>query len=145
MELVKIEELLETYFEGNTTLAEEATLSAYFTNGDVAEHLQTYQPLFAGFEAARNEVSEQQLELPTNKVSKNRTWWYGIAASLVIAISIAGYTFSEPSLTSEEQEAIAAFNKSKDAMMLLALNFNKGTEDLAHINQFTVSKNKILK
>ena len=145
MELVKIEELLETYFEGNTTLEEEATLGAYFTDGDVASHLQAYQVLFASFEAARNEVSEKQLQLPNTKVSKNRTWWYGIAASLIIAIGIAGYTFSQPSLTSEEQEAIAAFNESKDAMMLLAQNFNKGTEDLAHINQFTVSKNKILK
>ena len=145
MELAKIEQLLEAYFEGNTTLAEEAQLQAYFTQGDVATHLQTYQPLFAGFEAARNEVASTQIQLPAKSVSKNRAWWYGIAASAVIAIGIAGYTFSQPSLTAEEEEALAAFHKSKDAMMLLAQNFNKGTEDLVHINQFTVSKNKILK
>lgn len=145
MELAKIEQLLETYFEGNTTLAEEAVLEAYFTKGEIAPHLQTYQPLFAGFEAARNEVSRQELQLPTLSASKNRAWWYGLAASVVIAIGIAGYTFSQPSLTAEEQEAIAAFNESKAAMKLLAQNFNKGTQDLALINQFTVSKNKILK
>lgn len=145
MELARIEQLLETYFEGNTTLAEEALLSTYFAAGEIAEHLKTYQPLFAGFEAARSQVSSRELELPTMKASKNRTWLYGMAASLVIAIGIAGYTFSQPSLTQEEKEAVAAFNQSKEAMMLLAQNFNKGTEDLAHINQFTKSKNKILK
>jgi len=145
MELANIEQLLEAYFEGNTTLTEEAKLSAYFTSGDVASHLQAYQALFTGFETARDEVSKKEVYLPFEKKSKNRSWWYGIAASLVIAIGVAGYTFSQPSLNSEEQEALAAFNKSKGAMMLLAQNFNKGAEDLALINQFTVSKNKILK
>tara|TARA_R110002049_G_scaffold68949_2_gene178617 strand:+ start:1675 stop:2112 length:438 start_codon:yes stop_codon:yes gene_type:complete len=145
MELAKIEALLDAYFEGNTSLAEETTLRAYFNSEGVAPHLEAYRSMFVGFETAKAEVSERDLKLPTNASKSNRAWWYSIAASLVIAISVGGYIFNQPSLSQEEKDALAAFQQSKEAMLLLSSNFNKGTEQLTFINEITETKNKILK
>ena len=67
MELFKIEALLEAYFEGNTSLAEESMLRDYFKNDEVAAGLKQYQPLFAGLEIARTDVSNRNIEIPWDK------------------------------------------------------------------------------
>ncbi len=43
MALDKIEQLLEKYFEAETSIAEENELRVYFSSQDVAQHLQQYQ------------------------------------------------------------------------------------------------------
>ena len=145
MELAKIESLLEAYFEGNTSLSEEAQLRAYFKKGSVAAHLKQYQPLFQGLEKARGEVSQREISLPQKSGLKIKSLWYGIAASAVIGLFVANYMFSEPSLSQDQEEALTAFKESKKAMFLLSENFNKGALQLAHVNQFTETKNRILK
>jgi len=146
MELVKIEALLEAYFEGNTTLEQEATLRTYFLGQDVAPHLTVYTSLFASFEQAHEEVSQRTITLPKPS-SNSRGWMYSVAAMIVISIGVSGFMFfnSNNGLTQEEQEALTAFNETKETLKLLSENFNKGTAELAHLDQFTNTKNKILK
>lgn len=147
MELANIEKLLEVYFEGNTTLDQEAVLRAYFSGDDVAPHLSAYQDLFLSFEQAGKEESKRTITFPDSRPTK-RFWNYGIAASLVVALGIAGFMyFGSPSeeYTQEELEAIAAFNESAEYLQLLSDSFNKGTSELAVISEFTESKDKVLK
>jgi hypothetical protein len=145
MELANIEKLLEAYFEGSTSLSEEKELQTYFTNEPVAPHLEKYQPLFESFIIARQEVSKREIKVPNESVGKQKVWWYGIAASIIIALTIANFMFSGPSFSPEEKEALTAFNESKKAMLLLSENFNKGAGHLAVMNEFTETKNRILK
>jgi hypothetical protein len=145
MELARIEKLLEAYFEGNTTLAEEKSLRKYFTSDTVAPQFQKYQVLFESFKIAKQQVSQREIVIPESKVISPKIWWYGIAASAVVAIMIATFMFSGPSFSPDEKEALMAFNESKKAMLLLSENFNNGAEKLAVIDQFTESKNRILK
>jgi hypothetical protein len=144
MELAKIEQLLEAYFEGNTTLQEEATLRTYFSGNKVAPHLEQYQPLFQGFAAAQEELSTRKLVLPEENKSTSR-WWIGIAASLLVAVGVFGFFNQEPTLTAEEKEALIAFEKTKEAFKMISKNFNDGAEELAYIQNFKETKNKILK
>ena len=144
MESTRIEQLLDAYFEAKTTLEEEKVLRDYFKGGDVEDHLRVYQSLFIGLGNAKDEVLEKELQLPQQKgITTN--WWYGIAAIVAVMFVVAGTLFSDPGLSQEEQEALAALNKSKEAMMMLSESFNKGTEELAVLDQFTNAKNKILK
>lgn len=145
MELANIEKLLEAYFEGNTSLSEEATLRSYFTGASVAPHLKEYVPLFSGLQAAKEEVLEKELVFSEKTEKAPRAWWYGIAASAAVVVIVAGFVFSQPSRSQEEQEALTAFNESKKAMLLLSENLNKGTEQLVLVNQFSETKNRILK
>ena len=47
MDYKYIEQLLERYWQGETTLQEEAILRAFFCQPDIPDHLRKYQPLFA--------------------------------------------------------------------------------------------------
>ncbi len=143
MESVKIEKLLEAYFEGNTTLAEEKLLRDYFNSNNVAGHLEQYTSMFAGFQAAKEEHSSREFNLPERKSKTNKTWWYSVAAMLVVAFGVGSFYFSQPHYTQEEKEALAAFEKSKKAMMLLSENLNKGAEQITFVEQFAITKDKI--
>ena len=65
-----IEDLLEKYFEGQTSAKEEATLRRFFTSGDVPENLAMYKPLFAYFddEIKKMEVVNENESLPEDEI-----------------------------------------------------------------------------
>ena len=68
MEFNKMEALLEKYFEGETSIAEENELKYYFSSSNVAEHLEQYRPLFGYFAEAK----EQKLTNNVLLISKKR-------------------------------------------------------------------------
>ncbi len=144
MELAKIESLLDSYFEGETSLDQEKTLRDYFSSANVAPHLMAYQGLFVGLKNAQKEVSKREISLPQASTNSRR-WWLSIAASVVILLGVVGLQFSGNQMTSEEQQALAEFNKTKETLLLMSKSFNKGTQGLAVIDQFTETTNKILK
>jgi len=146
MELAKIEALLDAYFEGETSLEQESVLREYFATNKVAPHLAAYQQLFVGLKAAQEEVLDREINLPTVSTSKEtKRWWYGIAASFIVVIGVASLLMPSNQLSQEEQDALMAFNETKETLLLLSKSFNKGTEELAVLGQFTESKNLILK
>ena len=53
MDYKYIEQLLERYFAGETTLQEEQILNAFFGQEQLPEQLKPYQPLFAWKDAAK--------------------------------------------------------------------------------------------
>lgn len=59
-----IEELLERYFEGETSAAEERLIRAFFASGKVPEHLAAYIPLFAYFDEEIERDAEAQVGEP---------------------------------------------------------------------------------
>jgi len=157
MELANIDKLLEAYFEGTTTEVEEQKLRAYFKTEDVPPHRAMYQSMFLGFDEAKEETSQRTITI-TRPKRNNRFWNYSVAASLLIAIGVGSYMFSNSGYTSEEEEALAAFQKTKEVMFLLSENLNEGTASIGHLdeftngistmsvlNQFNESKNLILK
>ncbi|MFT4802274.1 MAG: hypothetical protein ACI93N_002052 [Flavobacteriaceae bacterium] len=144
MELAKIESLLDSYFEGETSLDQENMLRDYFSSATIAPHLMAYQGLFVGLKNAQKEVSEREISLPQASINSRR-WWLSIAASVVIILGVVGLQFSGNQMTSEEQRALAEFNKTRETLLLMSKSFNKGTQGLAVIDQFTETTNRILK
>ena len=55
-----MEELLERYFEGETSAGEEQRIRAFFASGDVPEHLAAYKPLFAYFDEEIEQLKEEE-------------------------------------------------------------------------------------
>lgn len=88
-----IENLLEKYFNGETTCDEERELRRFFTQPDVPEHLQAYRPLFAYIgrkaEEARQTVSPVQAVRRPSRFTVYLT--RGIAACLLLGAGIAGW------------------------------------------------------
>lgn len=144
MELANIEKLLEAYFEGETTLKQEKTLREYFKSDNIAPHLQVYVALFASLEKASEEASKSKIVLPQVKNTSKR-WWVGIAASLGIVLAIGGSMIKQGGLTAEEKIALEEFKKGREALLFMSKHLNKGTEDIAFLNEFTKTKNKVFK
>ena len=59
MELANIESLLDSYFEGETSLDQENILRDYFSSANVAPHLMAYQDLFVGLKIGRASCRER--------------------------------------------------------------------------------------
>ena len=141
MELDNIEKLLEKYFEAITTAAEEETLRRYFSEENVATHLEQYTPMFQYFSNAKEEEFTKQV---TIKPKRNYFKWASVAAVAILTFGI--YFVNEYRVKQLEQEkAQIAYNETKKALNLLAENFNKGTEKIVYLNQFEETKQKIYK
>ena len=59
MEFNKIEDILEKYFQGETSIAEENELKDYFSSPNVAQHLEQYKPMFGYFSQVKEQKSTQ--------------------------------------------------------------------------------------
>ena len=144
MEYSKIKDLLDLYFKGNTTLDQEKSLRTYFNSEGVDDRLKPYTVLFNTFDKAAQDVFEGSLLIP-EKTRFNQKWWLKLAAVMISIIGVAGFMFSANSKATQEREALAALKQSKDAMYLMASQFNKATKTLSLVDQFQETKNKYLK
>lgn len=102
---MNIEELIERYFEGETSAEEEKQLRSFFAAGHVPEHLSAYIPLFAYFdeeirnkeEAKKNQRSTASILLLRKEKSVRRTLLYvlsGVAASLLFLLALHPFVSS---------------------------------------------------
>lgn len=98
---MKTEELLEKYFDGQTTCEEERALRRFFASDQVPEHLEVYRPLFACIDREAETFRETQKEeaapathpAGVRKPTRLYRLYYlttGIAATLLLCIGIAG-------------------------------------------------------
>jgi hypothetical protein len=142
MELNNIEKLLEKYFEATTTVEEEKTLQAYFSKENIAPHLEKYAPLFVHFSKAKQEKFTKQIPVK-NRKPKQKQKWMSIAA---VAVLLLGVYFTNNYIEQKKEEqaqAEYAYQQTKKALNLLAVNFNKGTKKVAYLKEFEVAKQKI--
>lgn len=128
-----IEELLEKYYEGETSLEEERALKQFFQRGDVPAHLQSHGPQFGYFVQARKEQPSlnfsQELALmldPPKQAPVRRlgSWLIRIAAGLTLLIVGfgAGWMFQS---NSDERQALAGGQSTEVAEMKKVLAFEQ--------------------
>ena len=147
MELKLVEQLLEKYFQGATTIAEEKQLKAYFSSNDVAPHLAKYQSLFGYFETQKGTQFEQKLPLQPRKQFSVK--WIVIAASFVVLFGLATFYFypSEPKHedlgTYDNPEE--AFIATQKALLMVSEQVNIGMESVAYLNEYEKTKKTIFK
>jgi hypothetical protein len=145
MEPNKIEKLLEKYWEGETTLAEEKELKAYFNQSEVAAHLKVYQSQFRFFsESAQEKINfsedfEQAFEdniladFPKAKVVKmlSKTsqednvrpmyprWIMGVAAG--VALLVVGFYAGRNLQLADNKGVITEIKALKTTVDMLAM------------------------
>jgi hypothetical protein len=144
MELEKIEALLEKYWEGETTLAEERQLKAFFNQADVPAHLKIFQSQFRFFSESAQEKAvfkqdfEQALEdsiladfpapqvvkMSANPPSESKVrplytrWAMGVAAS--VALLIVGFYAGRNLQFADNQPLIVEMQGLKKTVEMLA-------------------------
>jgi len=147
MEFNKMEALLEKYFEGETSIAEENELKGYFSSSDVAPHLEQYRPLFGYFAVAK----EQKLTKGVSLVSKKRkVSWLSIAASIAVLIGVGKYSYFKSMDGAVENKELGtyddpkeAFEATQKALAMLSDNVNVGVEGVQYLQVYQVTKEKV--
>lgn len=134
MELINIEELLEKYFEATTTVQEEQELKMYFSQDNVAPHLQEYTPMFQYFTDLKAEKSTRNVPLQPRK---NYLKWISVAAVFVLTTGLFVNEWNK------QRQVEEAFNDFKTAMSLVSENFNTGASHINYLSQFEETTNKI--
>lgn len=146
MEFNKMETLLEKYFEGETSIAEDNELKNYFFSSSVAPHLEQYKPLFGYFTEAGKENFEKDIPLIPKK---KKTAWLSIAASIAVLLGAGTYVYFNTNEVKENNELGTyenpkeALEATQKALAMLSSNVNAGVEGIQYIQVYEVTKNKV--
>jgi len=148
MKTQTIKNLLDKYFEGETTLQEETQLRQYFNQEEVDPSLLHYQPLFQYFKKAEqvqlsNDFESQlfakidQQARPTARIRP--MWRSALRIAAAVAVLVAVYFLlplqpqqSEPQAFDWEEVATEdpdlAYEQTEAALRLLASKLNGGAK-----------------
>lgn len=142
MVLNNIEQLLEKYDLGETTLQEEQQLKAYFSENEVPEHLKSYQVMFQYFENNKHEHASKDAPLQPKK--NNVYKWISVAA---VAVLMFGLYLSRPEPVKTELSQLSAeelelYYQTVEALELVSSQLNKGKQQLGILSAMTTSYNE---
>ena len=128
----RLEELIEKYFDGRTTCAEERAIRQAFAQDDIPAGLEMYRPLFVGLDKAVK-PSRRKIALRSPRL---RYWAGGLAAGIALCLVLARFLPG-----SEEAESYVVINGKRytdpalvQAKALEALdNVSYTDEELQHL------------
>ena len=148
MELIKVEILLEKYFQAETSITEEKELRSYFSASNVAPHLEQYKAIFGFYTDAKQGKFSKEIIL---KPRKNKTIWFSAAATIVLFLGIGAFFMVNRNMPIPENELGSydnpeiAFRETQKALALLSTNVNVGLESVMYVQEYENAKNKIFK
>ena len=141
MEKYLIDQLLEKYWEAETSLEEERTLKQYFNSDQVAESHEPFKAMFSFFkeekeigislEKAMAKVEQEPaVNKPQARIISLRKWGMSIAASLVMifsAIGVWNYYTQEIEISYTDAEVEEAYAVTMKALAFLSGKMNEST------------------
>lgn len=137
MVLNNIENLLEKYENGETSLKEEQVLKNYFKNDTVAPHLEMYKSMFAYFLVNQQEQFTKDVPLKTKRIFNYK--WISVAA---VAVLMLGFYFNEPIVSSYQEHAYGTYSEPEEALnelsnslAMISNHFNKGASTVGYLNE----------
>lgn len=113
---MKIEDLLERYFEGTTSCEEEKELRHFFSRKNVPEHLEIYSSFFASLDMESKEFHRKQARPKSNFRQKLMYSMVGIAAGLLLIIGVSQIFQNNPSV--QQDYVIINGKKYTDAKLV---------------------------
>ncbi|WP_452227068.1 hypothetical protein [Lacinutrix cladophorae] len=144
MVLDNIEELIEKYDNGETSLIEEQQLKNYFKQETVAPHLEMYKPMFAYFSVSQEEQFTKDVPLKTNK--NNLYKWISVAA---VAVLMLGFYFKSPLTSAEDlgtyDDPEMAYLEVKKSLEMISTQFNKGASSINYLAEVDNTTSLIFK
>jgi len=164
METRKVNKLLEKYWEGDTSLAEEKELSTYFNSDQVDPTLVDHKALFVYFKEAsetsyaKNPSTYIQAEtktVPLQKKSETKVFSLKrlsaiAAAVLFIAAAIFGINQMDGTdkiqagYVQEIEDVDEAYEITREALAFLSNKYQKGTDPLATLPE-SIKSTRIFK
>ncbi len=162
MDSKEIGQLLEKYWNCETSLEDEQVLRNYFNGPNVPDQLKDAAELFRFFEAERkraldsnfeNEVmrSVKKTERKAKVVSMVRwTQVARIAAGIFVMVAATYFVRNEVMKSREQAQVVDTFSdpkealeETKKALMMISKSFGKAKEGAGKINMFNEAEQKI--
>lgn len=142
-----IRTLLESYFDGDTSLAQERELRNYFTSGEVATEFEEYTQLFSAFAKAQQEILPQPVKAPMKIRSNNSPlhWMSGVAAAVVITAGVYLSMNQQDTLTSSYENEELAILKTKQALGMMSQMLSESTTQLEVVQEFDKASSTLFK
>ncbi len=161
MDSKQLEQLLEKYWNCETSLEEEKQLREYF-RGSVPENLKDTADLFRYFEAqqsysvegtdfdavVRKKIKQQQ---PQGKSVSMVFNFARIAAGLLVVITATYFVRQEvrkaypPEIVDTYSDPKLALEETKKALMIISKGFNKAQREAGKIKVFNEAEEKLQK
>lgn len=110
-----IDKILESYFEGNTSLKDEQLLRDYFCQPNIKDEHKVYAPMFCFFSEERKEKEDTQNGEKGKRKHLSISIWISIAASIAILIGI--YTILSLPIDRSGNQSIVYINGKKSTDM----------------------------
>lgn len=162
MDSRQIEELLQKYWDCETTLEEENALRNFFNSGSVPENLKEAATLFQYFEMQKSkEVIDPKFEstvvdqLKKNKAADGGKLRRMVFASMRIAAGVAvllaaiyvvrlEVNKADPMAMEDTYETPEqAFEETKKALMMISKGFGRAEQQAKKINLFNEAQEKV--
>ena len=154
MDYRDIEKLLDKYWACETSLEEEDLLKDFFQQDDIPGHLLPYASMFRYYSDLRiKSTSEEFDQNLLEKIKKKEKallkhrylpTLYKVAAAVLLVLS---FMLIHERYTQVRKEAVsyakdtfkdpqAALDQTKRILLMVSEKMNKGTEQLARVNEF---------
>jgi hypothetical protein len=161
MNTTNINQLIEKYFEGDTSLAEEAILREYFSKGSVSEELKPYEDIFRYMEEARaGAIRSDDFDQKTmHRIKRNGVFSNGriqlfAAVAATIAFVIVGVFLFYPQSSPEFDKQLivkkystkdpeTAYKQTREALDLVSEKLNDGMKQMKEISVFYEYQTKL--
>lgn len=154
MRVDEVEKLVTAFYEGNTSVEEEKKLLHYFRTTNVPEHLLIEKDFFLKLATPNPEVPENLKEKLIGQINTwsqeeknkiriksvrktNRHWISGIAAGILLILSIWAYVDHEQNSSLQADTYTNpedAYKETQKALLLISQNLNKGVTRLETVN-----------
>ncbi|MBX2846177.1 MAG: hypothetical protein KTR13_08175 [Saprospiraceae bacterium] len=152
MDWNRIEALLDRYYDGESTLAEEAEIKEALQQAEVPAHLKAETEMLGYFAQAHQESSATEFKQPTtnnvvalkSRSTLNLMKRFSAAAAIVLLVGV-GFTLLQPKEKNCNEQFLAKINnqeycdadiamkEAKKALLLVSQKLNQGTEELDHL------------
>ncbi len=160
MDSKHIEQLLEKYWNAETSLEEEQALHQFFQRGNVPENLKETAVLFRYFKTEKEKTLNENFDADVTKKVQQRhggksiqmTTWFQVTrvaagiAVIVAAVYLIGHEVRKSSPTEiadTESDPKLAFEETKRALMMISKNFGKAQREVSQINLLNEAEQKI--
>ncbi|MFD2551025.1 hypothetical protein ACFSQP_04270 [Bizionia sediminis] len=142
MALQNIENLLEKYESGQTSLEEEAVLKSYFSEKNWPAHLQVYAAMFGYFDSEKNQEFKQELPLKNKSVFSLK--WLAVSA---VAVLFLGVYFTTVKNTDNDlgthSDPMLAYQEVVKSLELISQSLNKGIYKVNYLNTVSEGVSKV--
>jgi len=160
-DIKQIEELIEKYYNGDTSLEEERKLQWFFQTQPVPERLKSEAQMFRYYYLRKNDepagnlnkklgdlIDQQSQKRVLFGTSKSFYWISGVAASILILVGLwiglnTNWFNNQQAYQDTFEDPQLAYLETKRVLYMVSNKLNQGTRNLQNLNKLDYGVNML--